>query len=540
MQGGSLSFYGGSNNTLNESIEYGQTAGNLTCYVTASELHNNIGLANPASTSEPIHDASDQTGGFIYLSYVLDEASRISLIMNGSNNAFQIPNIKGQTPVYSYQGRTTFDSAALNENQVEQSCFEVLTYQVERDDLSCQISQFTRYGSVDYKPDMAGDLMFNGVASRDDHVLVSNGLQTDASYRADKFNTIRGGLSVTVEHARVNTSNWVFPVDSSGNQTSTNAYDIIDDSSKTGYCYGCYLQDEWKATKWLTINYGARFDVYEGYTCENQLSPRINAVIEASKDTMLHLGYAKYFTPPPLYCVSQSSLEKFDGTSHEEENTQSSPAKCERCDCFDTGVTQKIGQGFQAGLDGYYKIKKNVLDEGQFGSAWIFSPYNAERGQVCGAELSLNYTYEGFSTYGNVAWSQAIAQGLTTGQFQFDPVEEQYLQTHWYHLDHDQPWTASMGASYKLHDTTVYMDALYGNGLFGGFANTQELGSYVTVNVGIVQKLKIDDKQSCKLRFDIVNVFDTVYAIRTGDGIGVYAPQYLPRRSFYAGISWEF
>jgi outer membrane receptor protein involved in Fe transport len=39
------------------------------------------------------------------------------------------------------------------------------------------------------------------------------------------------------------------------------------------------------------------------------------------------------------------------------------------------------------------------------------------------------------------------------------------------------------------------------------------------------------------LRFDVVNLFDSVYEIRDGSGIGAFAPQFGPRRGFYAGIS---
>ena len=37
------------------------------------------------------------------------------------------------------------------------------------------------------------------------------------------------------------------------------------------------------------------------------------------------------------------------------------------------------------------------------------------------------------------------------------------------------------------------------------------------------------------VRFDVVNVFDTVYELRDGSGIGVFAPQYGPRRGYYLG-----
>jgi len=41
-------------------------------------------------------------------------------------------------------------------------------------------------------------------------------------------------------------------------------------------------------------------------------------------------------------------------------------------------------------------------------------------------------------------------------------------------------------------------------------------------------------------RFDVVNVFDKVYQIRSGTGIGVFAPQYGMRRGFFGGLAWQF
>jgi hypothetical protein len=41
-------------------------------------------------------------------------------------------------------------------------------------------------------------------------------------------------------------------------------------------------------------------------------------------------------------------------------------------------------------------------------------------------------------------------------------------------------------------------------------------------------------------RFDIINVGDQVYQIRSGSGVGVFAPQFGQRRSFYGGITYSF
>ena len=41
----------------------------------------------------------------------------------------------------------------------------------------------------------------------------------------------------------------------------------------TAYSYGFYVQDEWKITKALTLNYGGRFDIYQSsHIRQNQLN----------------------------------------------------------------------------------------------------------------------------------------------------------------------------------------------------------------------------------------------------------------------------
>jgi opacity protein-like surface antigen len=39
------------------------------------------------------------------------------------------------------------------------------------------------------------------------------------------------------------------------------------------------------------------------------------------------------------------------------------------------------------------------------------------------------------------------------------------------------------------------------------------------------------------VRFDVVNLTDNIYEIRNGTGVGVFAPQFGPRRAYYMGIS---
>jgi outer membrane receptor protein involved in Fe transport len=126
---------------------------------------------------------------------------------------------------------------------------------------------------------------------------------------------------------------------------------------------------------------------------------------------------------------------------------------------------------------------------------------------------------------------------------EFPNNEIAYLQEHPFQLDHQGRFTASAGVSYTLlKDTRLYSDFLYGDGLRAGFANLEKLGVYWTDNVGMehVWKMHSAGLTALKLRFDCLNLFDRVYEIRNGTGIGIAAPAYGPRRAFYAGITADF
>ena len=539
-QQGELSLHVGSFDTINPSFQDGGVLGKLNYYVSTNYLHNGIGIENPTRSSDPIHDDTDQYKLFSYLSYIFDDTSRLVLLISGNHSDFQIPNNPGQTPAFTDMGRSTFDSAKLDENQTEQSSYAILTYQKKVDDFNFQASIFDRYSSILFRPDDVGDLIFNGVASRVDREILSNGLEFDASYKLNHQHTIRGGLLFTEQHATVGTVTLVFPVDANGHQTSDVPIRIVDNNGKYGYFYGFYLQDEWKPFEELTINFGGRFDVVDAFSHENQMSPRINIVYTPSAWTTLHAGYARYFTPPPLENVPESTIAKFTGTTNESAITKNAPVTSERAHYFDIGATQKITDGFNIGLDGFYKSSHSVLDEGQFGQALILSSFNYKRGEIYGAEFTSSYDKGGFSAYLNAAYEWARGTNVSSAQFLFDPDEFAFIKRNWVFLDHDQRFTGSAGLSYTWNDWKVAADGLYGNGLRRGFANTLKNHPYETFNASLQRRIKITDKSSVTVRFDVVNLFDKIYELRDGSGIGVGAPQFGQRRGFYGTVAYDF
>jgi outer membrane receptor protein involved in Fe transport len=533
-----LSVYGGEHERFRPSFEFGGSQGRVDYYLNGSYDTHTLGIDNPTGRRDAIHDRTEQAKGFGYFSVLLDATSRLNLIVSGSTAKFQIPNNPDQAPAFTLPGVTWFDSATLDENQRESNRYVVVAYQKTLGAASMQAVAFIRTSRVHFLPDPVGDLVFNGVASDVQRDILSNGVELDARWALADTHTLRGGLLVTADRATTATTTAVFAADADGNQASATPFSIADRQRKRGYLYGVYAQDEWKLSDRLTLNYGLRADGVEASTREGQLSPRLNAVYKFSEATSLHAGYARYFTPPPLELLQASSIAQFNGTTNASEVTASSPVRSERSHYFDLGMSHKVSPALALSLDSYYKMARHQLDEGQFGRAIILSPFNYRTGEVYGAEFSANYTQGKFAAYANLALSRATGRDIVSGEFQFGPDELAYIATHDVYLDHDQRYTASTGVSYAWHHTQLSADLLYGSGLRRGFANREKLPAYHPFNLGIEHTFTLAPHRQLRARLDVVNVFDEVYELRDGSGIGVGAPQFGERRGIYGGLAW--
>jgi outer membrane receptor protein involved in Fe transport len=548
---GTVSVYGGSHGTITPSIEYGGTAGQTQYFVSGRFMQNNLGIENPTPANEAIHDRTSQEKGFLYLSTVLDPTSRLTFMSGVSNSTYQIPNNPGQPSNFTAFGVSNFDSALLNEHQNELNQFNVVAYQKSVGDLDYQISYFNRYSSIHFYPDPIGDLVFNGVASDVYRQSVVNGIQQDTAWRWGYAHTLRFGFTVSAERTLVNNGSTLLPLADPNDPTAGTIdapFAIFDSVAKTGTTFGTYVQDEWRINNQLTLNVGLRFDQMWQFIDANQFSPRASLTWKPQEGTTFHAGYARNFTPPQQVIASPTNLALVTPPTAPA-NTQTpevplnSPVQPERSHVFDAGVVQKIYPipGLEVGLDGYYKIARDLLDDGQFGAAYVLSGFNYDRGENLGLEAKATYSNGNFRAYANIAWAKQIATNVVSNQFLFGQDELNYISTHYVYTDHAQTLTASAGASYLWNGTKFSASMIYGSGLRSGFANTDHLPSYTQVNMGVSHDFNIvAPNKPTTLRFDVVNVFDKIYEIRDGTGIGVFAPQFGPRRGYFAGISQKF
>jgi outer membrane receptor protein involved in Fe transport len=531
--GGTISMYGGSHETLTPNLTYGATIGQTQYYVSSRFLNTNLGIENPIPNTGAIHDKSQQGKFFGYASTLLDDSTRLTFLSGLSIGSYQIPNTPGQMPQFTAFGVSNFDSAQLNENQVERSFYNVLALQRTVGNIDGQLALFSRYSTLHFAPDPLGDLLFNGIASD---------VTGDAAVHLGPH-TARFGFQVSAEKTTSASSNIVLPTDDIGNPLDA-PFTVVDSSSKLGWIGSIYAQDEWKITPQFTVNGGVRFDQIDQYTTANQVSPRISFTYAPFEGTRLHAGYARNFTPPEQALAAPANISAFTNTTAQPDVMQNDPVKPERSNVVDIGLTQKLFvPGLEAGLDAYYKRAKNLLDDGQFGQALVLTAFNYDRAYNSGVEFKLNYVNENFRAYANLAWARQRATDPSSNQYLFDADELAYAQSHYVYTDHAQTWTGSAGASYLLYGTRVSADLIAGSGLRNGFANTGSVSAYTQVNLGLSHEFAkgtISDLGPLTLRFDVVNLLDHIYEIRDGSGIGVFAPQYGPRRGFFAGLSQKF
>jgi outer membrane receptor protein involved in Fe transport len=542
LSGANIDMYGGQRYTLNPSFELGGSKGKLSYYATGFYLQNDRGLEPPTPGPQALHDFTTIGNGFGYLSYILNSTTRVS-VLGGFNVAnFQIPANPHQPPAFTLAGVPSLPSADVRETQLEQNYFGVVALQgLLGKDIDYQVAAFTRYSTLSFHPDQKGDLIYNGIASRAFRSDWASGTQGDFAYTGIETHTIRTGFYFSGERAEIDNHALVFPapVGNPAVQLSDQPRAIVDNTALTAWNYGVYLQDEWRPVPHLTINYGTRFDLYDGVTRSDQFSPRVGAIYEFPEGTTLHAAYARYFTPPPLEAVSGEDLRKFAGTTNAPTVLVDNTTSPERSHYFDAGVTQSLPYGIKLDLDSYYKKSRNLIDEGQFGATLVFTPFNYAKGRQYGVEFTTSLNRENFTLYTNFAYSVAQGNDIVSNQFLFSADKLAFAAKHFVFLDHDQTFTESSGIVYNLYGFLLSLNQIYASGLRSGFANTGNQPFYIQFDAGVARQFTVTRVGRLEGRVAVINLGDWIYPIRSGSGIGVFAPQYGPRRSFFGGLKWE-
>lgn len=523
QRGGEVELYGGTQGRFEPAFEWAGSSAATNYYASGSYLRSDAGLPAPDASATPLHDHTDQGDALAYVDHIIDARSRVAFIFGVSDDAMQTPHARG-----AVVGSLT--SAAWGGMQRRANQYGLLSYQRSEEALTLQVAAFLSHGVRRLEPDVAGDLAFAGIARNQRNDVLSSGVQAEAVYTLGAVHTLRAGLIENWRQSRLAASDAVQAggglVLLSGRGTARR--------SETGL----YLQDEWRAAPALTLNYGLRFDAVSGVGGGNALGPRASLVWTPGRGTTLHIGYARYFVPAPQDREAIAAVA-YAGTSGALPGSGDIPAKAERDDYIDIGLSQKVDD-LTLGIDLFWRGSRNLLDQNWSADGLVARPFNFARGTAKGVELSANWSEGPFSAWGNLAIAQAEGGQIVSGQAAFSAATLAWTAAHTIATNADQRFTGSAGAAWRTGALRLSGDITAGSGLprslDASTPNMTKLPAWTSLNLAAVYRIVGLRQRPLDLRFDVLNALNGTRQLGDGTGLGGGQPQWSARRGVFIGL----
>jgi outer membrane cobalamin receptor len=537
--GGAFTIVGGQRDVVQPSGQYGGCAGKLSYYVSGLYSQGNDAFSSATPGPNPIHDFTHQGQAFGFFSYAVNSNTKLSLMLSTAASDNQLPNRPGLSPQFTLAGVPTFQSANINSYLNFRDDLAVLALNGSTDDgLRYQLAYSAHYISQQFQPDEAGELIFQGVASTTSHHDADNTFEGDATKQIGDH-TLGAGFYVGDYRVTVDDSSLVFPVDANGDQSSSTPIRVINDDRATNILAGVYLNDLWQLTDQLRVNIGVRFDSLSGFTNHEQVDPTLNLTYVQSPQTTFHAGFARYMQEPSFQGISPTAPAAFAGTTAAGPPGTPNPLTEDDYE-WDVGIVHHLTPKLTVSQDSFFEITRHYLDTGQFGDVPIFAPFNYQHGHIWGSEFAIDYKGDQLSAYANLTLGENFQTGVATGQFNFDPAELAFINTHTIPLDHQPLASVSAGATYNWRAWSISLDGLYSSGLRGGFADQTQLPKVIQVNASLQRAFEAPLIGRVVERLTILNLFDRVNLIRPSEGIGIFQSAYGPRFTIMDSLTIPF
>ncbi len=558
---GSLQLFGGSNQTVNPSFEYGGTIGQkFRYYVLNSYTTTNRGIEPPTLGHSVFHDQSERNQTYLRGDYQHDNRNSLSWVFLSAVAKFQIPNSPGLDvngdvlPLLQAQDPTfsPVASQAINQNQKENTQYTHLAW---RHDVSAnnffQLAGFLRNSYADFTTDPLNTLAYSSdqQTANQKRKAYSLGTRLDYSWIPSTRHLVKTGIQFQYTHAQNQFQLFDFAVDP---VTGLPVGPVISQSAANTNIQTreeAWIQDQWAVTDALTLNIGVRGDIIQGFYNEGQLSPRVGVTYKLNQSNVFHAYYGRLFTAPNVEQIAFTKVN-LEGTTAQPDDPTGFNPRAERSHYFEVGSYHALANWATLELTAYYKRNHFQSDAGQFGTTPMLNFFAFQWGYQMGIDgaLKLQLT-EDLSARGNVAWGRCKGNGLQSGQYLLDAKEITDINTAGgVFCDHSQTITSSAVISYRFPFKTVLSgQMLYGSGLRTAendeaLTNSSHFSSWTIYNASLTHTFTLPwDQQKMLVGFDVINLFDQKYFYNTGEGsIGLGVAHAGMPRSFFFRAQWFF
>ncbi|HJT21735.1 MAG TPA: TonB-dependent receptor [Nitrospira sp.] len=558
---GSAQIFGGSNQTVNPSFEYGGTIGEkFRYYALNSYRTTNRGIEPPTLGHSVFHDQSERNQTYLRGDYQHDNHNSLSWVFINAVAKYQIPTIPGlspngdvlpllqaQDPAFS-----PVASQAVDQNQKENSQY---THLVWRHDVNAsnffQLAGFLRNSYANFSTDPLNALAYTPEqqTASQKRKAYSLGTRLDYSWIPNQSHLVKTGFQLEYTNAQNQFQVFDFAVDPLTGLPTGPVISQTAANTNIQTREEFWIQDQWSLNDSVTLNLGVRGDVVQSFYNEGQLSPRIGVTYKLNRSNVFHAYYGRLFTPPNVEQIAFTKVNLQGTTAQPDDPTGFSP-RAERSHYFEVGSYHSLNNWATLELAAYYRRNHFQSDAGQFGTTPMLNFFAFQWGYQMGVDGALKMQFtDDLSARGNVAWGRCKANGLQSGQYLLDAKEIADINTAGgIFCDHSQLITSSAVVAYRFpFKTTVSGQMLYGSGLRTAendqaLTNSSHFQSWTIYNASISHTFTLPwDQQKMLVGFDVINLLDQKYFYNTGGGsIGLGIAHAGMPRSFFFRAQWFF
>jgi hypothetical protein len=422
-----------------DQLNFGGHTNRFAYYASVNGNRTNLGLAPP--TSAVIHDAANGFGAFTSLIYNLDSADQLRLVAQVRRDFYQVP-FDPNNP--NTQGQFLHDANRENDSFVTFSWVRTLS-----PGLLLTVSPFFHFNSADYRSSPS-DLPSSATEDRSSKY---EGGQATLAWVKDR-NNLRAGFYGFAQQDRQ-----LFGVIfNDGSQPNLSPPDV---ENPDGSLVSVYLEDQFRATSWFTVNAGIRQTHFSGGVVENASSPRVGASVRIPKlNWVFHGFYGHFYQAPPLDTVSGPLIQFVN-----QQNLGFVPLHGERDEEHQFGVTIPL-RGWTLDADNFLTRAKNFFDHNNLNNSDVFFPITIQGARINGWELTLRSPRIRNRGQVYLTYSNQLALGfgdINGGLTNFSFGNGFKL------LDHDQRNTLHIGGNYTLPwHSYASTDIYYASGFTNG------------------------------------------------------------------------
>jgi outer membrane receptor protein involved in Fe transport len=477
-----------------DQINIGSHTQRFAYYASLDGSRSELGLAPPVS--QVIHDQNSGVGGFLSLLYNPSAKDQFRWIASVREDHYQIPNVQGDP------------SRDLDLEQDYLAGFH-WTHSFE-DGVTFTLAPYYHFNSAHYLGGPNDNPFILNDNSRSNYF----GGRSVVQMQKKKHNA-RAGIEAWGQH-----DNTFFGLTANPGGAVLNQVEKHWANSTA-----LFVEDQYKATSWLTFDLGIRLTHYAGLLNENAADPRLGASIRIPRlNWTLHGYYAYYYQPPPLDSLAGPALDFAVS-----QGFGFIPLGGERDIQHDAGVSVPL-RGWSLDVDNFHTSARNFLDHDVIGDSGIFIPLTDLGAIISGTEVTLRSPRLFHVAQWRVAYSNQIGQGIgpITGGLLEDAPTGNFL------LDHDQRNTATSVLSLTLPGhmwaTPAYQ---FGSGFLNG-NGPSHLPPHSTFDLSIGKTFG----EKWTLSANAVNIANTRYLLDTSNTFG--GTHYILPRQIYAEVRYRF